>query len=821
MRQKLKTALEYFVVITLSVFISFVLFSYPYWKRIHSETIQMAQDHLEHKTSHPGWSFPGTIWSAPAALELPIKRRIAHAKLRKYEQQCPAENPGTYCPSTGEIIPRGGAFPEGNQPPGLENWTRAPAMEPIELSMLLGPDGEIREHLPLDKAPKHLIEAILASEDADFFNHWGVNFSALIRALISNLQGGGYKQGASTLTMQVVRNMNQKKEKTILRKVNELASAIFLDSHLTKEQILQFYLDMPYLGQKGSLSICGFEAASQHYFNKPATDLTISEAATLVGILPAPGTLRPDKYPQAALIRRNRVLRLLKESGFDIGNSIQEDIALEEGELKHSRHPAYVQATLSWLKKNLDSHTIYGSGLQVFTAMDLVLQHRSERFFPENLKFLQTTAGLPQTPPLQAAATIIDPQTGLLIAVYGGTQLHATDFNRATQARRQAGSSLKPLVYALAFSKTDKEGNRLWKSFSTLPNQRKTFPNTNGWRPRNNGNKYSDNSTLTAGLVWSQNIVTASLLESIGGPNELIGFADKIGFDVSNYPFELGLALGQAEVTPLEMTRFAATIVNGGYYTKGSPILKISKLNGTSVVEDMGLGSSVLSSEAALITRELMRLVILAGTGGASREAVGKKGFKGEAIGKTGTTDSNKDLWFMGSTATYSGALWIGYDTPQDLRASSSDFAAPLWGWWMYSMHKDIPYEKFDKVFTAPEFKRKWLCMETGGVPNDSCRTIGMPTLEGEKSKIQCEEKHVYDEKKKYEGLWRRIERRKTEKEAAKRASSEQENWFNPQMPLPSEIPIGVEIPNDHFSTPPKTKKSVPISPIPTQGDYP
>ena len=319
------------------------------------------------------------------------------------------------------------------------------------------------------------------------------------------------------------------------------------------------------------------------------------------------------------------------------------------------------------------------------------------------------------------------------------------------------GSSFKPLVYALALSQKDEKGNPKFKSFDTVGNKRKTFANTNGWRPRNNGGKYSETSTLTQAITWSQNIATANLLEEAGGPKALIDFANELGFDTSKFPEEMGLALGQAEVTPLEMAQFVAILANGGTKAEGIPVVDTVDLLGRHHAQRPALGVRLLTEETAALVRDLMKSVILSGTGGASRGAIGKKGFKGLAFGKTGTTDKNKDLWFVGSTPTYSASLWLGYDQPYDLHASSSDLSAPLWGWWMRAVHEDIPYEK---QFQGVELKVKYLCAESGGYSNGSCKTLAMPVLEGQKSRRRCPTVHPPPEPSTYKNVWERKKER-------------------------------------------------------------
>ena len=727
---------------------------HPMIQQMDAEVQKLIEDHQSLEVSHPGWSFPGMLYSAPAPLSLPKKHRIAHAQFRKYIEQCPAIEAGTYCSKDGTVIPRGGIFPEGVQPAGLNNWTRELAMEPIELGPLIGPDAEIRYHLPIDETPPHLIAALLHSEDAEFYKHSGVNFLAFGRAVLANLQGGTYAQGASTITMQVVRNLTQDKEKNLKRKLREVVQSLLLERHLSKSEILQFYLDMPYLGQDGSYSICGFAAASLFYFQKDIRDININEAAILVGILPAPATYRPDKSPAKAQQKRDRVLKIMATNGWNVSDALESAIPISSvSPLGQFRFTAFAQASLSWLEDHLETQTLYSTGLQVFTSLDVVMQDRTEKIFTEKLDFFMKALRLPTDPRMQAGAVLIDPESGYLKAVYGGDIQSPYDFSRATQARRQAGSSFKPLVYALAFSKPKEDGVS-WRAFDTIGNTRKTFANTNGWRPRNNGGKYSQYSTLAKGLTLSENIATASLLEAVGGPKELIQFADDLGFETKDYPEELGLALGQAEVTPLEMGAFVAMLANGGTQVYGQPVTHAIDQNGENHIYITGLGGKILDESTAALTRDIMRLVILRGTGGASRGALGERGFTGNAFGKTGTTDSNKDLWFIGSSTILSGSLWIGYDKPLNMKGSASDLAAPLWGWWMRAMHQDL---NVPKEFSGLKTKPKYVCRETGKYRNATCKTMPIPTLDGQRPRGRCTENHPPpDPNKKYNGLWKR-----------------------------------------------------------------
>lgn len=717
----------------------FVLALVPQYLSVRAEMGELADSHVKLESVHTGWSFPGRVWSAPASLDLPKKVLAEHARIRDYTPRCPPTAPGEYCPETVEIIPRGGLFPEGPQPPGLDGWTRTPALEPIRIGTLLGPDGEIRWHLPVAEAPKVLIDAILAAEDSDFYEHHGVNISAAMRAAWINLRGGGYRQGASTLTMQMVRMLSQRKERTMGRKLREMAAAFALDGHLGKEGVLQMYLDSPYLGQAGNLSICGFKAAAWYYYGVEPKDLTMSQAATLAGILPAPGRFGPERHPEEAKARRDLVLGRMAEAGIDVTAARAEPVQASPHGLPADRYPAWLQATRIWLEANLPPEVVYGTGLDVFTALDVVAQERTDKLMPERTRYLESIIGKRPNSPLQTASALIDTEQGTLVAVYGGDLSQSTDFSRATQARRQPGSSFKPLVYALAFNTPGSDGHPKYTAAYAVPNAPRDFPGTGGWRPRNVGGEYSTTTCLANGLAWSQNIATASLLEELGGPKPLIAFAKKFGFDTSHFPAEMGLALGQAEVTPLEMARFVASVANEGKLADGSPVLLARDGAGQIRYQHQPPSEAVLTTEAAALTRDLMRLVIEFGTGGASRGAGGFPGYPGPAIGKTGTTDSEKDLWFTGATPRYAGTLWLGYDQPQRLGWAASDLAAPLWGWWMRTLHEGY---KMDEEFKGLQLAHRGVCRVTGKLPNGTCPIVPAPFLPGTVPRQSCPMDH-------------------------------------------------------------------------------
>ena len=420
----------------------------------------------------------------------------------------------------------------------------------------------------------------------------------------------------------------------------------------------------------------------------------------------------------------------------------------------------------SWLLDNLPPEVVYGAGLDVWTAFDPVAQARGDDTLPDGVSFI--ARNVPRNPdkqPLEAAAALLDVETGLLVAVFDDNLSTATDFSRATQARRQAGSSIKPLIYALALSRLGPDGHPALTAAHTLPNQPRTFANTNGWRPLNVGDDYSPTSTLAMGLAWSQNIVAASLLEEVGGPKALIAFANTLGYDTSKWPVEMGLALGQGEVTPLEMARLVATVARGGLLASGRPVVSATDAGGKVRVAELGPAPRVMPEESAAIMRDLMHLVTTYGTGYTVKGVGGQPGYIGYTIGKTGTSDDEKDLWFIGATSRYAGVVWLGYNTPARVGGTAGDLAAPLWGWWMRALHEDRPAGDF----VGPTLEKRSICTQTGLAGNASCRLIGAPFLPGTAPKGVCPEAHPPPppDKKPFENLWQKKERIAAEKAAA------------------------------------------------------
>ncbi|MBA2320578.1 MAG: hypothetical protein H0V89_05420 [Deltaproteobacteria bacterium] len=258
------------------------------------------------------------------------------------------------------------------------------------------------------------------------------------------------------------------------------------------------------------------------------------------------------------------------------------------------------------------------------------------------------------------------------------------------------------------------------------------------WKPRNSNSWYMSKITLARALSMSANLATVNLLEELGGPEPLIAFTSGLGFDTSGFPAEMGLALGQGQVTPQEMVRFATTVAAEGRRASASPIVLAHDAYGRVRYENPAPTEQALSKESALLTREIMRLVVANGTGWSVKGRHGVEGYRGEVVGKTGTATDEKDLWFIGSTPDYAGAVWVGYELPAEVGGHASEVAAPLFGWLLASIHEGLPPRKFGSEGVV----RRWVCGNTGQSANPTCPPVQVPFLPDEKVRGVCPEQH-------------------------------------------------------------------------------
>lgn len=556
---------------------------------------------------------------------------------------------------------------------------------------------ENRIPVTLDQIPKVVQLAFLAAEDRDFYHHYGIDFKGIARAVLANLtRDGGKLQGGSTITQQLARNAFLSLEQTWSRKLKELLWTIQIERKYTKDEILEAYLNVIYFGHGAH----GVEAASQVYFSKSVSEVTLPEAAFLAAVVNGPSIYSPFNNPEAALSRRNLVLRRMYDFGFisfaEYTQARETPLEVKDGRTSQRLAPYFVEYVRQELIRRYGEEQVYGGGLRVYTTLDLDLQQKAEAALAAWLPSHSVDAnGLTQP---QGALVTLDAHYGYIRALIGG---RGNDhYNRAVQATRQPGSAMKPFIYAAAIDQRQVTPADVYVDEPT------TFrlPTGETWRPRNYDGTFAGPITVRRALEDSVNVVAAKVIEQIG-PATAIEYAKRLGISTlvesgRRNDVTLALALGGLTrgVTPLEMARAYAVFANGGIRVEPLAILRVEGPDGTVIDEFRPQRRLVLAPETAYIMTDMLRGVIERGTGiGAN---IGRP-----AAGKTGTTSDFTDAWFVGYTPSLVTAIWIGNDDNQPMihqgQRIGSGTAARAWRAYMEAALEGAQVEDFERPATG------------------------------------------------------------------------------------------------------------------------
>ncbi len=558
-----------------------------------------------------------------------------------------------------------------------------------------------REYVRYPKIPKELVEAFVVMEDRDFWNHWGIDLPAIIRAMITNIMHGRIVQGASTITQQLARNMFLNFKKTLSRKIREAILAVKIEQSFSKQEIIEKYLNQIYFGH----GVYGVQAAAKFYFDKNVWDLNISEIALLAAIPRSPMTYSPYRNPELAEKRRRLILKVMLKEG--IIDSSEYRFALEhppkiadiEKKLQQYSEmgPYFMEMVRQYVADQWGDDFLYTSGAKIYTTLDARLQkyaqetvdsmldyyeehyklHPTKKEYQDTLR-LYDSLGITPPPPkyLQAGLVVLDPHTGEILALVGGRDFKESKFNHVTQAHRQPGSAFKTFVYTAAIDRGYTAADIIYDEPLEImePGMKKV------WRPQNYDGKYLGPITLRKALALSRNLATIRLALEVG-IDVIIDYARRLGIQ-STLPKVYSLSLGSASLTPLEMTRAYATIDNYGVRTEPFFIRKIEDANGTLLEKHEPKREEVLDSLTAFIMISMLRSVIDEGTAHNARSVYG---LRIPAAGKTGTTNNYRDAWFIGFTPDLVVGVWVGYDSLREIRhgATGSMFAVPIWATFM------------------------------------------------------------------------------------------------------------------------------------------
>lgn len=681
--------------------------------------------------------------------------------------------------------------------------------DPPIITEIFSNDGEVigrfweekRIVVPLDQLPKHLINAFVDAEDARFFEHEGLDFTGILRALIKNLRAGKIAQGGSTITQQVTRSLLLKNtKKTFRRKAREAILSLQIEKSFSKERILFLYLNQIYLGHGAH----GIEAASRTYFGKNTVELNLAESALLAGLPQAPSRYSPFSNFDQAKARQSYVLQRMEEEGHITENQKIEamvaDIELQEKEERSfDKAPYFTEYVRQYLEKKYGRDTLYRGGLKVYTTLNFTMQRAAQEAIRKGLWELDRREGyrgplrhlspvemvefgeelgkkfslhpvkigdlvegvvqyvndekkevllnlgeqtgvlplsemtwarkpdpalpyyaasapvklpgevlkkgdvllvrikdqgkppydwqlaLEQVPEVQAALFSMDTETGYVKAMVGGRDFAVSQFNRATQARRQPGSAFKPIIYAAALD----WGMSPASIIIDAPYISTMNPEEDVWRPRNYKEKFFGPTLFRTALIKSRNVITVKILKKIGVSN-VIEYSRRMGIQ-SNLSPDLSLALGSSGLSLAEITRAYGIFANGGLLVEPIYVTKIVDRSGQIVEENQPSRREAISKETAFVMTDLLKAVITEGTGWRVRA------LKRPAAGKTGTTNDLRDAWFLGFSPNLATGVWVGYDDikPMGKGETGSRAASPLWLYYMSEVLKGKPVEDF------------------------------------------------------------------------------------------------------------------------------
>ena len=579
---------------------------------------------------------------------------------------------------------------------------RLAAYQPGGAPVVLDRDGQevtrlapfSRELVSIEDLPEHVVDAFVAVEDQRFYEHGGVDIRRIGGSFLANLKAGGIEEGASTITMQLARNVFPDRlpgaQRTPRRKLLEMRVAREIEDHFTKDEILELYLNHIYFGG----SLYGLEAAAENYFGKPATDLTIAEAATLAGMPKAPNAYSPRENPERSRERRNLVLSLMGDQGRISGEEAEQAqeravrVAREEAAPDQRPPPApyFVRAVRRILEARLGD-ALYTGPLRIHTTLDLDAQAAAERAVERQLRAIESgrygslqggvrygaADGVDSTGTryLQGAAVVMRADSGDVLALVGGRDYEDSPFDRATQARRQVGSAFKPFVYAAAIE----DGYAPSQLLTDEPLEME-LEGGEIWKPQNFTGAYEGEVTLREAAVESNNVATVRLAMAVG-MDQVVEEAREAGISATLHELP-SLALGTAGTTLLDLTSSYTPFANLGTAVEPRFITLVEDSAGSVVWEPDVEREEAMDPDVAYVVTDLLRDAVDRGTGNAVRTA----GFSGPAAGKTGTTDDGNDVWFVGYTPQLVGGIWLGFDHPTAIvaEASGGRLAAPMWG---------------------------------------------------------------------------------------------------------------------------------------------
>jgi len=554
-------------------------------------------------------------------------------------------------------------------------------LEPELITYVFDESREKRRFVRYEELPDNLIKAVLAIEDRRFFSHPGLDPFRIIGAAVRNIQAESFIQGGSTITQQLVKNFFLTPERTLRRKLQEALIAFVLERRADKTEILELYLNEIYLGQSGSFSINGVGQAARAYFQKDVGNLTLTESALIAGMIQSPNPYNPRRHPERATERRNVVLAAMRDAGFMDAEAAEKAMAkplvVEESRIDSGEAPYFVDLVKAQLEERYEESALNTGNLSIYTSLDLHLQALAQDALERGLIEAEKKVRAKHDAPLQGALIALENRTGQIVAMVGGRSYGASQYNRAIQARRQPGSTFKPFVYLAAFEAVFEDPALPPVTPATVVEDGPAvfFYGDQEYIPQNYTRRYEGPVTLRYALSRSLNIPTVKVAEMIGFERiaELWNEKLDMGDDVQPFP---AVALGAFEATPLELATAYNVIANYGLKVPPVTVNRVTDEEGRTLEQHVAQEPPrVIHEESAYLVTSMLRSVINEGTGYGAR----RRGFTGDAAGKTGTTNDTKDAWFVGFTPDILCVVWVGFDDNTPINQDGATAALPIW----------------------------------------------------------------------------------------------------------------------------------------------
>lgn len=551
-------------------------------------------------------------------------------------------------------------------------------LEPVLLSGVRGGTRQLREWTPLDQMPPALIDTLLAIEDRRFFSHFGFDPIAVARALWTNLTRGAVVQGGSTLTQQLAKNLFYTPRRTFGRKFQEFVAALALEFKYSKRDILESYMNEIYLGQAGPVSIYGVGEAAHRYFGKPLDQLSIEEIALIVGLIKGPNTYSPVKNIDVATKRRDVVLHRQREEGIIteevLNSTLKQPVKVTLTDDALTDAPYFVDYLLREIEQGTGA--VPPEGARIYSTLDARAQQIVAQVLHDGLMKLERSyPSLAEAdPPLQGAAVVLDVRHGHVLAMVGGRDYRVSQFNRAVQAHRSAGSLFKPFVYLAGFEAARGQGPNGLTPATLLADEPITLESGTGpWSPQNHDRQYRGPVTVRSALEQSLNVPVVRTAHRTG-MTALTHQLQAFGI-TTPLADNLSLALGSSSVSLLEITAAYAGLANGGVVIRPVALSNITRDGGETIWSPPLDRRQAATAQGAFLVTSLLKGVVDHGTASKARAL----GVQGPVAGKTGTTDGSRDAWFVGYSPDIAIGVWVGFDDERSIKLSGSQAALPIW----------------------------------------------------------------------------------------------------------------------------------------------